>query len=55
MFEPRKIRRSSARPSQPITTTGNPPSNERRRIKGTLSLDRFWAAIDAPAREHPGG
>ena len=55
MFEPRKIQRRSARPSQPITTIKNPPSDERRRIEGTLSLDSFWTAVDAPARERPGG
>jgi hypothetical protein len=55
MFEPRNIQRRSARPSQPITTIKDPPSDERRRIEGTFSLDSFWTAIDAPASERPGG
>lgn len=54
MFEPRKQRRA-IRPSQPTTAAKNPSPGEPKRIRGTLSLDSFWAAIDAPAPERTGG
>ena len=54
MFEPRKQRRA-IRPSQPTTAAENPSHGKPKRMKGTLSLDSFWAAIDTSTPERPGG
>lgn len=55
MFEPRNEQHRAIRPSRPTTTAENPSPGQRNRIRGTLSLDSFWTAVDAPVPERPGG